>query len=340
MTIGRGQVNKMVGRRFSRLQRAVGGGFVFGVLALAVGAHSAVAQGLTYSSGQSISPSFEGWGTNPDGSFNLLFGYMNRNWEEQPDIPVGDGNKFSPGLADRGQPTHFLPRRNRFVFKVRVPADFGEQELVWTVRANGVEKMAYGTLRPDYFVDNMVIMSETGTLGPGSSNAALRAHTPPVVELEMDTEIDAQVGQPVTLAAHVTDDGLPRRSGGGFFGGGAGLPVTDEGTLNLNRALRTPARITVAKVSGLHMTWYVYRGPVGGEVSFNPGQISTWEDTRPYSNSPWSPSWVAPDLPEDGRWVTEVTFHVPGTYVLQGRADDGGLFTDSRITVRVSRPVL
>jgi hypothetical protein len=45
-------------------------------------------------------------------------------------------------------------------------------------------------------------------------------------------------------------------------------------------------------------------------------------------------------LPEDGRWVTEVTFHEPGLYVLQGRADDGGLFTDNRVTVRVSRPVL
>ncbi len=150
-------------------------------MALAAGAHSAVAQGLTYASGQSVSPSFEGWGTNPDGSFNLLFGYMNRNWEEEPDIPVGDNNMFSPGPDDRGQPTHFLPRRNRFVFKVQVPADFGEQELVWTVTVNGVEKVAYGSLRPDYFVDNMVIMSETGTLWPGSSNPALRAHTPPVV---------------------------------------------------------------------------------------------------------------------------------------------------------------
>ncbi len=330
----------MGARRFSRLQRAVGVGFVFVVLALATGAHEAVAQGLTYSSGQSVSPSFEGWGTNPDGSFNLLFGYMNRNWEEEPDIAVGDNNKFSPGPDDRGQPTHFLPRRNRFVFKVQVPADFGEQELVWTVRVNGVEKVAYGSLRPDYFVDNMVIMSETGTLGPGSSNPALRAHTPPVVELEMESVIDARVGEPVTLSAHITDDGLPRRAGGGLFGGGGGLPITDDGTLNLGSALRTPSRITVQKVNGLHMAWYVYRGPVGGGVNFNPVQISTWEDTRPYSNSPWSPSWVAPDLPEDGRWVTEVTFHEPGTYVLQGRADDGGLFTDSQVTVRVTRPVL
>ncbi len=200
--------------------------------------------------------------------------------------------------------------------------------------------MAYGSLQADYFVNNMIIMSETGTLGPGSSNPELRAHTAPVVELEMDSVIDARVGQPVTLTAHVTDDGLPGRGGSGLFGGGRSLPITDEGTLNLARAMNPPSRITVQKVLGLHMTWYVYRAPVRGEVSFNPVQISTWEDTRPYSNSPWSSFWVPPELPEDGRWVTDVTFHEPGTYVLQGRADDGGLFTDKRVTVRVTRPVL
>jgi hypothetical protein len=46
-------------------------------------------------------------------------------------------------------------------------------------------------------------------------------------------------------------------------------------------------------------------------------------------------SWTAPELPEDGRWVSEVTFDEPGTYVLHGRADDGGLYTDVEVTVRV-----
>jgi hypothetical protein len=49
---------------------------------------------------------------------------------------------------------------------------------------------------------------------------------------------------------------------------------------------------------------------------------------------------VPPEVPEDDRWVTEVTFDEPGTYILQGRADDGGLFTDNMVTIRVSRPVL
>lgn len=44
------------------------------------------------------------------------------------------------------------------------------------------------------------------------------------------------------------------------------------------------------------------------------------------------------EFPEDGRWVSEVTFSEPGTYVLRGRADDGGLYSDVEITVTVTRP--
>ena len=107
----------------------------------------AIAQ--TYRSGQHIEPAFEGWRPNPDGTFNLMFGYMNENWEEEPNVPVGPDNNFSPGEADRGQPTHFLPRRNRFTFEVTVPADWGDRELVWTLNVNGVERKAYATLKAD-----------------------------------------------------------------------------------------------------------------------------------------------------------------------------------------------
>ena len=60
------------------------------ILALAASAGfplSAIAQSPR--SGQNIAPVYEGFETNPDGSFNLLFGYYNRNWEEQIDVPVG-----------------------------------------------------------------------------------------------------------------------------------------------------------------------------------------------------------------------------------------------------------
>ena len=56
--------------------------------------------------------------------------------------PIGAGNNLEPGGPDRGQPTHFFPRRNQFVFKVRVPPDFGNKEVVWTLTSNGVTEKA------------------------------------------------------------------------------------------------------------------------------------------------------------------------------------------------------
>ena len=91
----------------------------------------------TYSSGQPVWPAFEGWEKNDDGSFNLVFGYMNDNWEEQPYVPIGPDNNIQPGGPDQGQPTRFQPRRNRFMFRVRVPKDFGQKELVWTLTTQG-----------------------------------------------------------------------------------------------------------------------------------------------------------------------------------------------------------
>ena len=75
----------------------------------------------------------------------------------------------------------------------------------------------------------------------------------------------------------------------------------------------------------------------GGEVSFDPPQVKVWEDTRTGANSPWAPLWFPPEPPEDGRWTVDVTFDQPGTYLLRGRADDGGLFADVELTV-VVRP--
>ena len=79
---------------------------------------------LSYRQGQHVEPAYEGWWENEDGTYSFIFGYFNENWEQEIDVPVGMNNYFSPGEADRGQPTHFLPRRNRFTFEVVVPADW------------------------------------------------------------------------------------------------------------------------------------------------------------------------------------------------------------------------
>jgi hypothetical protein len=104
---------------------------------------------------------------------------MNENWKQAPDIPIGDDNYFSPGDRDRGQPTHFFPRRNRFVFDVTVPEAWGDRELVWTINVNGTECSAYASLDPGYVIDDLLIASETGSLGVGTSSPEARANTFP-----------------------------------------------------------------------------------------------------------------------------------------------------------------
>ena len=137
---------------------------VLGLTALLVGFPSASAQ-IASPQGQNIAPVYEGWEKNADGSFSLLFGYYNRNWAERITLPIGPDNSIEPGGPDYGQPTHFYPRRNRFLFKVRVPADFGDKELVWTLTSNGQTERAYGSLLVDYFTDDTVIMNNKGAGG-------------------------------------------------------------------------------------------------------------------------------------------------------------------------------
>ncbi|MBM87500.1 MAG: hypothetical protein CMQ41_03920 [Gammaproteobacteria bacterium] len=278
----------------------------------------------TFLHGAPIYPAFEGWRPNSDGTFNLMFGYMNENWEEEPRVEIGDNNFFSPGEIDRGQPTNFMPRRNRFTFEVTVPADWGDRELVWNLNINGVETKAYGTLKPDYLVDNMVIASETGSLGIGVSSPESRSNTTPTLTLQGDSVRTANVGEQITLIAHLEDDGLPRSR-----------VRSTRSERDLHRAMfRAPQKPTVNKINALFLSWNVYRGD--GAVNFDPPQTKVWEDTRVGANSPWGSLWLPPEIPEDGMIETTVTFDKPGTYVLWGRADDGGLYADTYVTVNVT----
>jgi hypothetical protein len=296
------------------------------------------AQSLTYSRGQNVSPAYEGWEVGADGEKYFVFGYMNRNWEEEIDVPVGPDNSFNVGDPDQGQPTHFLPRRNRFVFRVPVPKGFSDtDELVWTLTTQGRTEKAFASLRLDYQIDDVVRASETGALGAGSSSPEVRANRPPSIEIQGRKSLTAKVGEPVALTAVVVDDGVPKRRASG----GAGAAFSNPGsrdvtpTTRINRAMQPPSRVTVGKNVGLHVSWFVYRGQ--GRVQFTPDQIMSWEDTRVGANSPWAPVWVAPPMPPDGKVTVHVTFAEPGTYVLRSRADDGALTADGHVTVTVIR---
>src|ERR1700730_18767537 len=63
---------------------------------------------IRFSSGRNVVPYLEGWIRNPDETFDFVFGYYNRNTEEELAIPVGPNNSVMPGGPDRGQPTYFV----------------------------------------------------------------------------------------------------------------------------------------------------------------------------------------------------------------------------------------
>ena len=285
-------------------------------LALAIAVALSPSAQESFSTGQNIAPAYEGWEKNADGSFNLVFGYFNRNWEEEIDVPVGAANTIEPGGADQGQPTHFLPRRNRFVFRIRVPADFGAKEIVWTLTTNGKTERAYGSLKPDYFIDDNIIMANNGAAGMGGADPALNGNKPPALTIDGTMKRTAKVGETVTLTAVATDDRIPRPRA---------MPALNPGIAS---------RFTVESATGLRLAWFVYRGK--GKVVFDPVQTKVWEDTRDNANSPWSYGWRTPPVPADGKWIVRATFSEPGTYVLRCQAHDGGLATTGDITVVVT----
>ncbi len=209
------------------------------VLALVMAAGFAEAQEtrtdapIPHARGQSVSPSFEGWYPNADGTRSLVFGYFNRNYEEDLDLPVGPANRFSPGPADRGQPTHFLPRRQTGVFAVVVPADF-TGPLTWTLTTLDETIAIPGHVRPEWEI--------TAVKEVTSGN------TPPALRLGGAT---AKPGQgPLGVR--------------GTLAGAAAAPisltvwVTDDGVRKVRSADRPPS---------LGLVWSKYRGP--GSVTFD-----------------------------------------------------------------------
>lgn len=290
--------------------------------------------------GEIASPSFEGWWPNEEGGYKLFFGYMNTNWRQEFDIDVGPENYFAFSSegdmddlsidhydfanADLGQPTHFYPRRNPFLFTVDVPENFNDDELVWTLKTQGHTNRAYGTLKPDYRIDPQVISTEVGG-NFGSLSDALRTNIPPELRLEGESFRTVKVGQVLSLAVRASDpDNLPARR-----------PLPSGGS-DIDRIYNKPSAIVAMSGPGLRFSWTVYRGPAA-KATFTPAQFKTYTDTRSYANSPWSPPYTIPMPPEDGRWASEVIFDEPGEYVLRGIASDGSLFTYQNISVSVTR---
>jgi len=157
--------------------------------------------------GASITPAYEGWYPNPDGSFSMLIGYYNRNTKEALDIPVGPNNRVEPGGPDQGQPTHFEIGRQWGVFVVKVPKDFGTKTVTWTIVSNGETQSIPFTLNKGYPI------SPLKELGMGNqppvlafSQGGAKVTGPPT---GVASSVTGMVNQPIAISAWVEDPKVP-----------------------------------------------------------------------------------------------------------------------------------
>ncbi|HEV8209908.1 MAG TPA: hypothetical protein VGP77_07285 [Vicinamibacterales bacterium] len=250
-----------------------------------------------FSSGQDIQPYFEGWIRNPDGTFDLVFGYFNRNWQEELAIPAGPNNSVEPGGADRGQPTYFLPRRQSWVYRVRVPRDFGKQVLTWSITANGKTQKAYGELMPVEEITERIIMTR-GNLNPGDDDP----NKPPTIAVAAVTS--PALGVPAVLSAAVTDDGLPKPRP---------APAPKPTAPGDATAIQAQANSSVvARPRGLTVSWMQIGGPA--KIRFEPGGAT------PVVN---------------GKAEVKAQFTERGNYVVRATANDGALSTKADLALSV-----
>jgi hypothetical protein len=265
-----------------------------------------------YNNGQGVQPVFEGWSHAPDGSINMHFGYLNRNYVEMPSIPVGPNNIIEPEGPDRGQPTFFYPRTHRNLFTVNVPKGWpANREVIWTLTVNGKTEKAYGWLKTEWEIDP----AGGAGAGGGSTSPERKANQPPSVKL--DPVANVKLPGTATLTATISDDGLPKpRPGGARRGavvgqetpptlqGGVQAPVNVPALARGGRGDDTPPGATAPgggrggqeRPQGPTVSWMVWRGPA--DVTF--GRADVQGDKR----------------------VVTATFTKPGEYTLRAVPND------------------
>ena len=297
---------------------------LFGVLvliALAFSSQQAMAQlehlsyQHKYDSGQTIQPIFQGWSRNEDGSFDMHFGYLNRNYTEELHIPVGADNFIDMAGLDniQSQPTYFHTRNNRDIFTVNVPADFGDREIVWQLTSQGQTLEAIGWLQAEWEIDEF---------GGYTPSAEALANQPP--RLSVVTATSVKLPEPLVLTASVTDDGLPSPS----------KDMAEAATVNeWNRTplLTRPENALKIPTNVPHLATNV-RGTKENPMPPEDKLTVSYRVWRGPANIVSSPMFAEA---VNGKATTEITFTQAGEYELEVRAFDGGKATVEHIRVNV-----
>jgi hypothetical protein len=226
-------------------------------------------------SGSNIYPAFEGWYQNADGTYNLLIGYFNRNSKETLDVPIGPNNHIDPGGPDQGQPTHFLPRRGWGVISIKVPKDFGDKKITWTLTANGRTVAIPFGITKGYQVEPFKDAAMGNTPPVIKFTEDGQAMTGPPAPLSTYPTLNTTVGEALPITLWITDEA------------GTEAPAGGGAAANAGPGPRRP-RVSVVMSK--------YRGPAG-EIKF--------ADNTPTIEANGKASTTA-TFPAAGEWVIRI----------------------------------
>ena len=238
--------------------------------------------------GTSVTPAYDGWWTNPDGSFSYLMGYYNRNWATELDIPIGPNNHFEPGEPDRGQPTHFYINRNFGMFVINRPKDTPEMDRVWWVLTYNGQTFRIPMHRQSDYNITVTQASEESPGGKYNTAPKLRfaqggpVFQHPYASLDKAMTRTAKVNQPMTIDVWAEDDGL--------YSSGSNAPLTRP---------ESPVEVVIGK----------YRGPGKVTIAKTHEHFEVTKGGKPGEDFA-------------GKTSTTVTFDAPGDYVLHVTGND------------------
>jgi hypothetical protein len=271
-------------------------------------------------SGLNVYPAFEGWYQNPDGSYTLLIGYYNRNKKQLLDVPIGPQNRIEPGGPDQGQPTHFLVGRGWGTTAIKVPKDFGDKKLTWTLTTNGKTVQGIFGLQKGYQIEPFLDAAMGNKPPTLSFEANAKGVTGPPSPLSQAHAVSGVAGQPVPLTVFYSDDGHEEPTGGGTPAptGGAGATAA-AGSASARPAGGGAAAPAAAPAPGTPTTAGAAAG--GGGAAFQRPRMSvTMTKFRGPGDVKFDDN--TPTIGKDGKATANATFSLPGEYVIRVEGND------------------
>ena len=223
----------------------------------------------------------------------------NRKWT----FRSGQTTRWSRADRTAASPPTSCPGRGWGLFTVKVPADFGDNKITWTIVANGKSTVIPASLKPDWEISPFL--------------EAAVGNTPPVLSFDehgpsvqgpqgLMVERTAKVGEPLSLTVWVSDD-AKFTSSSGAKPKSLGAPVT--------------------------LRWIPYRAP--GPVVFSTERPEVKKITRPGDGAPFSgTATTTATFSEPGEYVVLVTAN---DYSGEGGAGFQCCWTTGQVRILVQR---